>query len=125
MYQSDNDDHYSESDRDAYSPREYTPTSEVGILWKQYKLVTAGGQSNYYTVDDKQLKPESIPGAALPCVEFKDKLPDGAKDSGEDSLITGCHVCNSTHPCLFDLSQDHNETTNLLTASVPNNTSKR
>jgi hypothetical protein len=39
----------------------------------QWKIVTAGGQSNYYNVSDAHINAGDI-GAALPCIENHDKV---------------------------------------------------
>ncbi len=46
-------------------PRPWTPTSEYGLLWENWKLVTLAGQSNYYTNASKHINP---PGTVLPCL---------------------------------------------------------
>jgi hypothetical protein len=86
-------------------PRAYTPTSEYSIVQNQYKLVTLGGQSNYYTVNATHINP---PQYNLPCLE-------GCQPhhAGEDNPVTGCVVCNITHPCLFDLHKDPQESNNV------------
>ena len=71
----------------------------------RYKLVTLGGQSNYYTNSSEHVNPN---GTVLPCL-------DGSQDhnGGEDNPVSGCVVCNSTLPCLFDMDNDPSETTNV------------
>jgi len=90
------------------APRPWTPTSDYGIVWGQYKLVTLAGQSNYYTNTSDHVNPN---GTVLPCLE-------GAQHhSGRptDSPVSGCVVCNITQPCLFDMDTDAAETTNIAT----------
>lgn len=91
-------------------PRPYTPTSEYGIIKDQYKLVTLGGQSNYYTNASEHVNP---PGTVLPCLTGTQPHPGGT-----DNPVTGCPVCNITHPCLFDIMADPTETTDI-SASHP------
>ena len=90
------------------APRPWTPTSDYGIVWGQYKLVTLAGQSNYYTNSSEHVNPD---GTVLPCLAGAQ-----AHKGGEDNPISGCVTCNSTQPCLFDMDNDAAETTNIASA---------
>ena len=80
----------------ATQPREYTPTSDYGIVWGTWKLVVLGGQSNYYTENATHINP---PEWTLPCLAGSDD-----RQGGVDNPVSGCVICNATAPCLFDLS---------------------
>ena len=86
-------------------PRPFTPTSDYGLIHGWWKVVTLGGQSNYYDKNATHVNPA---GTNLPCLA-------GAQPHSHniDNPVTGCVVCNATLPCLFDLSTDPGETTNL------------
>mmetsp|Transcript_33133 Transcript_33133/g.100191 ORF Transcript_33133/g.100191 Transcript_33133/m.100191 type:complete len:713 (-) Transcript_33133:78-2216(-) len=86
-------------------PREFTPTSDYGLVWGKWKVVTLAGQSNYYTTNSSHINP---PQWTLPCLNGGQ-----AHKGGTDNPVSGCVVCNETLPCLFDLSIDSEETTNV------------
>ena len=93
-------------------PRLRTPTTEVSITdtsegtQRWWKLITLAGQSNYYFPNQT-----AMPNNKSECLEGRQ--PDPAQPGRTDALVTGCPVCNETHPCLFDILQDPRETTNL------------
>ena len=91
----------------ATQPRPYTPTSDYGIVFGTWKLVVLGGQSNYYTENATHINP---PEWTLPCLTGAQEYPK----QGIDNPVSGCVICNSTSPCLFDLSgpTGKSETTN-------------
>ena len=82
-----------------------------GALWK---LVTLAGESNYYTPSGEQRDATN-----LPCLAGRQ--PDPPQPGRTDPLVNGpaghegkgCPVCNSSHPCLFELTSDPNEQHNL------------
>lgn len=88
----------------ATQPRPWMPTSEYGIIWGDYKLLTLGGQSNYYDKDSNHIMPYN-----LTCLSSSQP----PEPKGTDSPVSGCVVCNSTNPCLFDIINDPNETTSI------------
>lgn len=90
-------------------PRVLTPTTEASIVeatpdtW--WKLVTLGGQSNYYTKNASQTKgnDECLAG----------RQPDPPQPGRTDAIVNGCPVCNATSPCLYDLRVDPSERRNV------------
>ena len=66
----------------ATQPREYTPTSDYGIVWGTWKLVVLGGQSNYYTENATHINP---PEWTLPCLAGSDDRQGGVDNPGDPS----------------------------------------
>jgi len=93
-------------------PREMTPITESSLIWvdpanqsQWWKLITLAGQSNYYHPNQSSVAPGD------PCLEGRQ--PDPAQPGRTDSLVTGCPVCNASHPCLYDILADPAERHNI------------
>eukprot|EP01046_Picozoa_sp_COSAG06_P002328 COSAG06_NODE_82_length_25183_cov_133.214240_6_plen_280_part_00 len=86
------------------SPREYLPTTEHSIIWKErYKLYTSAGQVNWYPPARGYNATQISPAAGTwPCVGPKTPFINGK-----------CAICTAQKPCLFDLSADEGERVNL------------
>lgn len=92
-------------------PRNVTPTTEVSVIdvsnaSRWWKLITLAGQSNHYYKNQT-----SVPSGEKDCLSGRQ--PDPPQPGRTDSLVTGCPVCNSTFPCLYDLLADPAEEHNL------------
>jgi len=94
-------------------PRMLTPTSEVSLIdvsnsSRWWKLVTLAGQSTYADEDAKKIK------GTDPCLEgSQPEPPQPVPPRSTDKIVSGCPVCNSTKPCLYDILQDPSERNNV------------
>ena len=71
----------------------------------------ASGQSNYYLPNATQ-----VPGTD-PCLAGRQ--PDPVQPGRTDPIVNGrCPICNTSHPCLFDVLNDPTETKNVATSHV-------
>ena len=91
-------------------PRVLTPTTEVSLIdvsnsSRWWKVVTLAGQSVYYDPDQRATN------GTDPCLEGRQ--PDPPQPGRTDALVSGCPVCNSTKPCLYDVLHDPSERNNL------------
>jgi arylsulfatase A-like enzyme len=108
------------------SPREFVPTTERSLIWQQqhqqqptnpqrypgdngvprlWKLITGAGRSGWYpaALGYNTSGKTDANSTEWPCVGVEKSVWFGGK----------CSVCSVAHPCLFDLSVDIGERTNL------------
>lgn len=110
----------------ATQPRALTPTTEVSIIDAQdsitwWKLITLAGESGYYTPNATQLAGNAYSDTS--CLESCQNDP--AQPGRTDGIVNGmpsvkgtaCPVCNSTHPCLYDVLADPSERSNVAAAN--------
>jgi hypothetical protein len=85
-----------------------------------WKLITLAGESGYYTTNSTQLAGNAHSDSRCLASCQKDPPQPGRTDgivNGMPSVQgTNCPVCNTTHPCLYDVLADPSERSNVASA---------
>ena len=94
-------------------PREVTPITETSLIdvgnstsSRWWKIITLAGQSVYYNPNTAKTT-----NGTDRCLETRQ--PDPPQPGRTDPLVSGCPVCNSSAPCLYDVLNDPTEKYNV------------
>jgi hypothetical protein len=90
-----------------------TDTSAFAATGKWWKLVTLAGQSNRYYPNQTAVKNDPAECLCAAKQPGSCRQPDPPQPGRTDALVTGCPVCNATHPCVYDILHDPSEQHNV------------